>query len=246
MAEIEKYAERMNSVRETAGQRLLFDPHDIIPFPEMVAINSQKTAEKLFSEYDFRSLSGVTYIASLKLIDDYFVGQCFETIELVIGDSVTEAGLRDELKRSDDGVTDRLARRCQDGSLRILLPSKTDHSKFYLLENDRLTRIIFGSANFTSTGLGGRQRNSVMVWDLPPVHPFVTEFRKYFEENHKAGCTLFMEDLARLLNDGSEEKRGDIIRQWVELAPEETDREAAAILQDITMNALEHTTADNV
>ncbi len=233
-------------MQELAGQQLHIDLLESFPFPRIVAINSQKTAEKLFSEHDFRSLSGVTYVASLKLITGYFNSYGFKSIELVIGENVSEATLRGELKQADEDIIDCLTKRCQDGSLRILIPTKTDHSKFYLLEDGRMTRIIFGSANLTATGLGGRQRNSVMVWDLPSGHPFVRNFRNYFEENHKAGCSLFMEDLSQMLNNAANGNREEIIHRWIDAVPDATDREAAAIMQEISATALESTPHDTV
>ena len=233
-------------MQEQAGQQLLIDSRESFPFPRIVAINSQKTAEKLFSEYDFTSLSGVTYVASLKLIDGYFNSYGFKSVELVIGENVSEAMLRGELKQADEDIIDRLTKRCQDGSLRILIPAKTDHSKFYLLEDGRMVRIIFGSANLTATGLGGRQRNSVMVWDLPSGHPFVRNFRNYFEENHKAGCALFMEDLSEMLNNAADGNRDEIIHRWIDSVPDATDRETAAIMQEISASALENTPQDTV
>ena len=233
-------------MQEQAGQQLLFGSQETLPFPRIVAINSQKTAEKLFSEHDFMSLSGVTYVASLRVIDDYFNSYGFKSIELVIGDNVSEATLRGELKQADEEMIDRLTKRCQDGSLKILIPAKTDHSKFYMLEDGKMTRIIFGSANLTATGLGGKQRNSVMVWDLPRTHPFVNTFREYFEENHRAGCSLFMEDLSQMLNAEPDGDRKEIIRRWIETVPDETDREAAAILQDISATVLENNSQDTV
>ena len=233
-------------MQEQAGQQLLIDSRESFPFPRIVVINSQKTAERLFSEYDFTSLSGVTYVASLKLIDGYFNSYGFKSVELVIGENVSEAMLRGELKQADEDIIDRLTKRCQDGSLRILIPAKTDHSKFYLLEDGRMVRIIFGSANLTATGLGGRQRNSVMVWDLPSGHPFVRNFRNYFEENHKAGCALFMEDLSEMLNNAADGNRDEIIHRWIDSVPDATDRETAAIMQEISASALENTPQDTV
>lgn len=72
---------------------MLIDSRESFPFPRIVVINSQKTAERLFSEYDLTSLSGVTYFASLKLIDGYFNSYGFKSVELVIGENVSEAML---------------------------------------------------------------------------------------------------------------------------------------------------------
>ena len=126
---------------------------DLFPEPASAPVRTRVVArpkdfDSLFSGYT--RLRAVSYAVSLHSLLELF-GQGFETIEVVVGDSVSEAGFRLELASGALEAAERVTELIQQGRLRVLIPPRVIHSKLYLLEGERACRAIASSANLTET-----------------------------------------------------------------------------------------------
>ena len=140
----------------------LFETHDIaetvdagmVPMPEVIVIRSKKKADSLLYGSGFTKLVGVSYVASLSVVQDLFANG-YEEIELVVGEDFSEE-FKKELKGKDKDTVLEMARKVADGKLRLFFPQKKpDHSKLYILSKPGHVRLMNGSANLTESALMG-------------------------------------------------------------------------------------------
>ena len=214
---------------------------DSLPTPEIIVIRSKRQSDALLFEPGFKRLVGVSYVASLSLVEELFANG-YEEIELVVGDDFGESYKR-ELKGKDIETVTRLAEFVSTGRLRLFFPKRMpDHSKLYILLKPGQTRIIFGAANLTESARRGRQANMMMVWDLPEGDPFIGNLFAKYETDTRKNCDLFMGDLVAELKERVDQNRpqSEIVEAWLNRNPEvEEDLETTAIFAEITTKALD-------
>ena len=186
----------------------------------------------------FVKMRAVSYVVSPDLLLEFFDRRGFKEIEIVVGENLTER-YRLDLAQKGAEVTQKLAQRMADGSLKILVPEKTQHTKLYLLERPGQCRVIATSANLTETARqASRQMNYAWYADLPPGHPWLARVEKDYGA-HRDLCSVFMGDLAELLRNSGEEKKREIVEAWLKAVPaEEVDLETRKLFQEISMRAV--------
>lgn len=129
--------------------------------------------ENLFDNKEFNSLSVCTFVSSIK----YFFNKVndFDKIELLLG---IEDGENAQKFLFDPNYTSSFFSNLDkktltkilnnDVSIRFTSTGTTIHSKIYILKNLKTnnTRVIFGSANFSTKAFGGdRQFEELVVYD---------------------------------------------------------------------------------
>jgi hypothetical protein len=186
----------------------------------------------------FIRMRGIAYVVSSDLLRDFFEKRGYEEIEIVVGEDMTEPALRQELQDKPLDILELLASRVQAGSLRILVPRRTIHTKLYILENRGASRIIQTSANLTETARKASQVNYAWYADLPAGHEFVRKVLQDYRA-HTKNCTLFMDDLTRLLREHHGDSRRELIEVWLkgEAVPA-AELEAAKVLREISIQSL--------
>jgi len=219
---------RDDKVSGTLEEELLEIPDTVetvdagtVPAPEVVVIRSKKKADSLLFGSGFTRLVGVSYVASLSLIQDLFADG-YEEIELVVGIEFSEE-LKKELKEKDQETVLRMARKVEEGRLRLYFPTKKpDHSKLFMLSRPGHVRILNGSANLTESARLGKQVNTVWVLDLPEDHPFAASQIKVYERENRKDCVQFMGDLVEELRNRIENNRTEteVVEAWLNRNPE--------------------------
>ena len=76
-----------------------------------------------------------------------------------VGKSLDKA-YRNDLERKGVEVTDQLAELVEKGTLRIFVPTRTIHTKLYILERADIVRVIQTSANLTATAQEAKSQKS--------------------------------------------------------------------------------------
>jgi len=156
----------------------------------------------------------ITYVASPDVLLDVLEANTFQTLELVLGDSLA-AVEPESLRAIGTDLVDRLAHFVEEGRLTIYVPRKTIHTKLCLLTLDRTTRVIMTSANLTWTAReAARQTNYAWYADLAEGDPWLERVRRDYDA-HKRECSLFMDDLLRLFRDKPEIPRVQLIDAWL-------------------------------
>lgn len=195
----------------------------------------------------FTSLRAVSYVTSPELLLKLQKDHGLEEIEVVVGDSLTSGRNKDEELRQNLGqkgldVVEELATCVEQGTIRILVPSRPIHTKFYLLIGDKAIRVINTSANLTLTAQEAtRQMNYAWYLDLPFDDPSLSRLTEDYNQ-HAGLCSLFMGDLIELFRDKPQGDRREIIEAWLKGAVAEADhqQETRSLFQTITAKALEN------
>ena len=200
-------------------------------------ITRRQDFDDLFNGFD--TLKAVSYVASPHLLLDFFNLRRFSKVEIVVGDSLSRQ-YKEGLASQRLEVIDALARKIDDGGLRILVPQRTIHSKLYILEKTGLFRVINGSLNLTETAQDAtRQTNYEWYIDLTPDDPLIPMLIHDYE-THANRCSEFMGDLVELLRKPHEVPREEVIQDWVTGAIEKEPAQAGAkLLGELTARALE-------
>jgi hypothetical protein len=216
-------------------------------FPETPAfqtrvISRRRDFEGLFE--DFSKMRAVTYVASPDLLLEFLDKHGYAWLEIVVGDSLAPARLslewRQQLSQKDSGVTERLAERVENGSLRIFVPDRTIHTKLYLLERDGLTRVIVSSANLTESARQARQVNYALFADLGPGDPFLQQVVRDYDA-HLKGSSLFMGDLVDLFRERQDAPKKEIVEAWLKGAiGEDQESETRRVFHELSLGALEN------
>jgi hypothetical protein len=186
----------------------------------------------------FTTMRAVAYVVSSELLGEFFEKRAYTEIEVVVGEDLTEPALRQVLQDKPLELLESLATRVENGSLRILVPRRSIHTKLYILERPGTARIIQTSANLTETARRASQVNYAWYVDLPPEDPFVRRVLDDYRA-HARGCSLFMEDLVKLFRERDTTPRRELIEVWVKgetVAAPET--EAVKALQEISVQSL--------
>lgn len=204
-----------------------------------LVISRQRDFDALFQ--GFSGMRAVSYVSSASLLLDFLDGRGFRTIELLVGDNVDSRQLKDDLSQKSPSVTERLASEVEAGTLRILLPKRTIHSKFYLLSSDDQVRLIVTSANLTeSARRASAQTNYSWYLDVPLGHPILEKAELDYQK-HCDGAELFMGDLLQLLGKRRNMARSEIVSLWLGSEGEDGHMgEAMAFVQGLVSEALAH------
>ena len=163
----------------------------------------------------------------------------YRRVELLVGENVSSQHLKEELTHGERPIVDRIASEVECGSLRILVPKRTIHSKFCLLGNDEFSRLIVTSANLTETARRATaQTNYAWYMDVPAGHPMLIRAERDYQQ-HCEGATVFMGDLVQLLKRRQDLARGEVISIWLGTESGDPDlAEARAIIKELVADAL--------
>ena len=203
---------------------------------QSVVISRRHDFDALFD--GFTELRAVSYITSASLLIDFLDNRGFRRIELLVGENLTSQQLKEDLAHRDRSVIDRIASEVEAGNLRILVPKRTIHSKFFLLGNEQFSRLIVTSANLTETARrASSQINYAWYVDVPSGHPMLVKIERDYQQ-HCEGATLFMGDLLQLLAKRQDLASGEVISIWLGTESSDPDlAEARALVQDIVSDA---------
>lgn len=184
----------------------------------------------------FHKMRAVSYVVSPELLLDFFDKHGYTEIEVVVGENLSAAtDYKKELERKGLEVTERLADLVDKGSLRVLVPDRTIHTKFYILDGDGVARIIQTSANLTETAReASRQVNYAWYLDLHQEDPLLARLLDDYQ-SHLQGCSLFMDDLKNLLGERQDVERRQVIEAWLKGGVvDEQDMEMKRVFQELT------------
>ncbi|MBI4425202.1 MAG: phospholipase D family protein [Elusimicrobia bacterium] len=215
------------------------DQPDFFPDPSALktaVIGKRSDFDKLFD--GFEGLRAVSYVVSPELLLGFYE-RGFKRIEVVVGENLTEA-YRQSLAEQGPEAVERLAGRIAAGELKVLIPSRTIHTKLYLLEKPGRRRVIATSANLTETARSAsRQVNYAWYVDLPEGHGWLARIEEDYAA-HLRQCVPFMGDLAELLKAQREEGRREAIEAWLRGVPaEDVEAETRRLMQDLAARCLE-------
>jgi len=154
----------------------------------------------------------VSYCDSPKLVLKMFEDFGLETMELVAGNV---KDYRERLTDEDVDLVDRLEQLKREGRLTIYTcPSKTVHSKLYLLDlGDGTFRLMTGSANFTKNSWANHT-NHLAIFEAGPKSDIYEAFQRDYRDHRDSYGALFLDDLTTRL-DVSDEDRTTVIQNWV-------------------------------
>ena len=167
-----------------------------------------------FRDYleDARKMWVISYCDSPRLLLELFDEFELEALELISGNV---KDYRDRLTDEDTDLVDRLERLKREGRLTIYTcPTKTVHSKVYLLEKaDGTYRCMTGSANLTRNSWGNHT-NHLAVFETPAGTEVHEAFRRDYELHREEYGERFLDDLTEQL-DEQDEDRTTVIENWV-------------------------------
>lgn len=206
---------------------------------QSVVISRQRDFDALFD--GFTELRAVSYVTSARLLLDFIENRGFRRVEILVGENVTVQQLKEDLTHRDRPIVERIASEVESGTLRLLVPKRTIHSKFFLLRNDDFSRLIVTSANLSDTARRATsQINYAWYLDVPSGHPMLTKAERDYEQ-HCEGASLFMGDLLQLLAKRQDLASGEVISIWLGTEASEPDlAEARALVQDVVSDAFAH------
>jgi hypothetical protein len=172
---------------------------------------------------------------------DFVENRGFTRIEMLVGENVTIQQLKDDLTHQDRTVTERIAALVESGALRVLVPKRTVHSKFFLLRNAEYARLIVTSANLSDTARrASSQVNYAWYLDVRAGHPMLARAERDYQQ-HCEGASPFMGDLVQLLAKRQDLASGEVISIWLGTESADPDlAEARALVQEVVTDAFAH------
>ena len=190
--------------------------------------------EELFD--GFTRMRAISYVISPDLLLEFFDHRGYRELEVVVGDNLSEV-YRKDLEQKSVEVTDRLAELVEKGALRIFVPSRTIHTKLYVLEREDVVRVIQTSANLTATAQEAKKQiNYAWYLDIPRGHLLLDRLMQDYE-SHLHGCSLFMEDLQNLINERRDVDRKQLIEIWLKGGGvEEQQSEVQRVFQELSLS----------
>jgi len=200
-------------------------------------IARRRDFEELFD--GFTKMRAISYVVSPDLLLEFFDQRGYTDLEVIVGDSLSEV-YRKDLEQKGIDVTDRLAELVEKGALRIFVPTRTIHTKLYILERPDIVRVIQTSANLTLTAQDAkRQVNYAWYLDIPFGHPLLERLSHDYQ-SHLHGCSLFMEDLKELLKQEHDTDRKKLIEVWLKgTVAEDQDVEIRGIFHQLSTSLVE-------
>jgi len=203
-------------------------------------IRQRKDFENLFD--GFSTMQAISYVVSPDLLLEFFDKRGYTEIEVVVGESLSDIHKQADIYKQGLGqkeveVTERLAVMVEKGTLRVLIPNRTIHTKLYILQRADAIRVIQTSANLTKTAQEAiRQINYAWYFDLPVGYPTPAWVSQDYE-THRQGCSLFMGDLKDLLGQHSDMDRKQLIEAWLKgAAPEDQDVEIGRVFHEVSVS----------
>lgn len=161
-------------------------------------ISRRKDFDALFD--GFTKLRAISYVVSPDLLLEFFDKRGYTQAEVLVGENLSES-YKQALEQKGVEVTEQLADRVQDGSLRIYIPDRIIHTKLYVLEAAERFRIIASSANLTEAARQASQQvNYAWYADISSESPLLKQVLQDYDA-HLKFCTLFMDDLAQLFKE---------------------------------------------
>lgn len=194
--------------------------------------------EQLFD--GFEKMKAISYVISPDILMDFIDNRGYKEIEAIVGENLAES-YRDNLKQKGIDVTERLLDFVEKGRLRIYVPSRTIHTKLYILEKESFIRIIQTSANLTLTAQEARnQINYSWYFDMPLGHPLMQQISHDYQE-HLNLCNLFLDDLRNLIRQGQDTDKKQIIEAWLKgtCLADEPDTEMRGFFHQITTSVIQ-------
>jgi len=117
-------------------------------------------------------------------------------------------------------VVEKLINFRRDGRLRLFVSDKVHyHTKLYICEFENSVKMVNGSANLTKTGTGikGTQWNHIWILDIAGEYTssddYLTELDHY--ETYKSKTPEFFGDFAEAFEQVPEEKKIEVIENWI-------------------------------
>ncbi|MEK6543233.1 MAG: hypothetical protein AABZ44_02195, partial [Elusimicrobiota bacterium] len=203
---------------------------------ETMVIAKRRDFEALFA--GFKGLKAITYVASPELLLEFMQKRGYERVEVLVGENLSETYRQSLAEQGTDAVI-ALARYVAAGELRILVPTRTIHTKLYILDRPGATRLILTSANLTETARqASRQMNYAWYSDFAPEHPWLLRVLADYKK-HLESCELFMGDLTELLRGHEEKQQREVVDAWLKGSlTSDADAEVKMTLGDVTAQAM--------
>jgi hypothetical protein len=193
-------------------QPLLMMNHGLEAIHTLV-ISRQRDFDGLFE--GFTGLQAISYVSSADLLLEFLDKRGFEHIELLVGENLDTKQLKEDLARKDPTVTVRLAEELEAGRLRLFVPPRPVHTKFYILSRGEEFRLVMTSANLSRAAQrASGQVNYAWYLDLQGGHPFMEQMKKDFQ-THCKGADLFMGDLTELFKRRRDISVAEVVAVWL-------------------------------
>lgn len=185
-------------------------------------IGSPRDWDKLTA--GFTRMREVTFVASLRDLLRPF-DQGYESVELVLGhrlnvdpDSALRAGMLDEGKADARAIV-RMKELMDSERLSVRVSKRTEHSKWYIMENERTIRVVSPSYNLTAS----HQGNTFMLLDFDksdPGDPYDAALEVYDSIRSESVPSATIRELMELLRGTSGEETVRRINVWLTADPE--------------------------
>ena len=109
--------------KQPSAQKSLFEPLEML---QSRVFTKRGEFDALFE--GFTSLRAISYVSTPELVLDLFEARDFKKVELIVGDSLAPLK-KENLAGTDASVMDRLAALTEAGTLKVLVPKRTIHTK---------------------------------------------------------------------------------------------------------------------
>ena len=205
-----------------------------------LVISRQRDFDGLFE--GFAKLRAISYVSSADLLLELLDQRGFENVELLVGDNLDSKQLKDDLAHKDPAITVRLAQELEAGRLRLLIPPRTVHTKFYILSRGEDFRLIITSANLSRTAQrASAQVNYAWYADPPAGHPLLEQAEKDYQAQCK-GAELFMGDLTDLFKRRRDISAEEVVSVWLgtEQNGARDSAEIRAVIQGMVSEVFAH------
>ncbi len=211
------------------------------PEPQTLYLQKPKDFEGLIS--GFKEIKAISYVASPSLVLSIFEKYKFEHMQLLVGENISVKHYKKDLENKQISLIQKLMHLVKEQKLTVLFPKgKTIHSKFYILSNKDMHRVIVGSANFSEPAAkASKQHNYVVYWDLKSKDVLLEKFIQDYKA-HLKNSRLFLDDLIKLAETKDEEEE-KVIRTWLSQDVGEVkdlvESDTARVFTDLTQQALD-------
>lgn len=212
-------------------------------------LTSRREFDSLFA--GFTTLKAISYVVSPDLLLQRFRAHGLVEAEVIVGENLAGVSLLDQYRQAlahkDREVTRNLADLVGQGKLKIFVPTRTIHSKLFLLTGHGRSRVIQGSANLTEAARQGtNQVNYVWYSDLDENDPWLAQILADYAA-HLKDCSLFMGDLMELLRQREAGDREEVIDAWLKgtIRRDEDETESRQVLHDLAARSLQAAQEEN-
>lgn len=177
--------------------------------------NNTKEFRNLFK--NFSEFYGIIYLIKPIEIIDLFEKENYKNVEIIIDGFTSLKKYEEDLSQKSITEIEKIVEFIKNDRLKIFFPTdRMEHSKYYFLKNEKFTRVINGSANYTFP----REPQQNYVWfidfpnNAPELEKFKNDYRK-LKENTKI-CLQSLLDMFKENDEDSEKKdTSEIIKIWI-------------------------------